>query len=208
MAVFGEVDIDSPAGPSEILILADDTANPRWLAIDFLSQIEHDPDAAAVLITPSPGLAEAVCVEIEKAMRDIPRKDIITKALEDNSAVLVADSMAEAIDFTNDYAAEHLEVVTADPIALLPRIQHAGSIFLGPYAPVPAGDYATGTNHVLPTGQCAKMFSGLSTDDFLKKPTFQYLTKDGLGYLKDAVIALAEAEGLPVHAQAIRERFA
>jgi histidinol dehydrogenase len=207
MAVFGEVDIDSPAGPSEILLLADDTANPRWLAIDFLSQIEHDPDAAAVLVTPSRKLAEAVCAEIEQAMRDIPRKDIITKALEDNSAVLVADTMAAAIEFTNDYAAEHLEIVTADPIAMLPRIQHAGSIFLGPYAPVPAGDYASGTNHVLPTGQCAKMFSGLSVDDFVKKPTFQYLTKDGLAHLKDAVIALAEAEGLPVHAQTIRERF-
>lgn len=207
MAVFGEVDIDSPAGPSEILILADDSANPRWLAIDFLSQIEHDPDAAAVLVTPSPALAEAVCAELDKALADVPRKEIITQALENNSAVLVADSMAEAIDFTNDYAAEHLEVVTADPIALLPRIQHAGSIFLGPYAPVPAGDYASGTNHVLPTGQCAKMFSGLSVDDFVKKPTYQYLTKEGLAHLKDAVIGLAEAEGLPVHAQAIRERF-
>jgi len=128
-------------------------------------------------------------------------------AIEDNSAVLIADSMDDAIAFTNDYAAEHLEVVTADPISLLPRIKHAGSIFLGPYAPVPAGDYASGTNHVLPTGQCAKMFSGLSLDDFIKKPTFQYLTKDGLAHLRDAVITLAENEGLPVHAQTIRERF-
>jgi histidinol dehydrogenase len=207
MAVFGEVDIDSPAGPSEILILADDTANPRWLAIDFLSQIEHDPDAAAVLVTPSATLAEAVCAEIQKAMEGVPRKEIITPALENNSAVLIAESMDAAIDFTNDYAAEHLEVVTADPIALLPRIDHAGSIFLGAYAPVPAGDYASGTNHVLPTGQCAKMFSGLSLDDFIKKPTFQYLTKDGLAHLRDAVVTLAEAEGLPLHAQTIRERF-
>ena len=207
MAVFGEVDIDSPAGPSEILILADDSANPRWVAIDFLSQIEHDPDAAAALITPSEKLAEAVCRELEKAMAEVPRREIIEQALRDNSAVLVAGSMAEAIDFTNDYAAEHLEVVTADPISLLPRIRHAGSIFLGPYAPVPAGDYCSGTNHVLPTGQCAKMFSGLSIDDFVKKPTFQYLTRDGLAHLRDAVITLAEAEGLPVHAQTIRERF-
>jgi histidinol dehydrogenase len=207
MAVFGEVDIDSPAGPSEILILADDSANPRWVAIDFLSQIEHDPDAAAVLITPSEKLAKAVCRELKKAMAEVPRKEIIEQALRDNSAVLVAGSMAEAIDFTNDYAAEHLEVVTEDPISLLPRIRHAGSIFLGPYAPVPAGDYCSGTNHVLPTGQCAKMFSGLSIDDFIKKPTFQYLTRDGLAHLRDAVITLAEAEGLPVHAQTIRERF-
>ena len=207
MAVFGEVDIDSPAGPSEILILADDSANPRWAAIDFLSQIEHDPDAAAVLITPSEKLARAVCRELKKAMEEVPRREIIEQALRDNSAVLVAGSMAEAIDFTNDYAAEHLEVVTADPISLLPRIRHAGSIFLGPYAPVPAGDYCSGTNHVLPTGQCAKMFSGLSIDDFVKKPTFQYLTRDGLAHLRDAVITLAEAEGLPVHAQTIKERF-
>jgi len=207
MAVFGEVDIDSPAGPSEILILADDSANPRWAAIDFLSQIEHDPDAAAVLITPSEKLAKAVCRELKKAMEEVPRREIIEQALRDNSAVLVAGSMAEAIDFTNDYAAEHLEVVTADPISLLPRIRHAGSIFLGPYAPVPAGDYCSGTNHVLPTGQCAKMFSGLSIDDFVKKPTFQYLTRDGLAHLRDAVITLAEAEGLPVHAQTIKERF-
>jgi len=207
MAVFGEVDIDSPAGPSEILILADESANPRWAAIDFLSQIEHDPDAAAVLVTPSARLADAVCAELEKALEEVPRKDIITQALENNSAVLVADSMHEAIDFTNDYAAEHLEIVTEDPMAMLPRIKHAGSIFLGPYAPVPAGDYASGTNHVLPTGQCAKMFSGLSLDDFIKKPTYQYLTREGLEHLRDAVVTLAEAEGLPIHAQTIRERF-
>jgi len=207
MAVFGEVDIDSPAGPSEILILADEAANPRWMAIDFISQVEHDPDAAAALVTPSEKLARAVCDEINKALETVPRKEIVTQALENNSAVLVADSMDEAIEFANDYAAEHLEIVTAEPFALLPRIQHAGSIFLGPYAPVPAGDYASGTNHVLPTGQCAKMFSGLSIDDFLKKPTFQYLTKEGLAHLREAVVDLAEAEGLPVHAQAIRERF-
>jgi len=207
MAVFGEVDIDSPAGPSEILILADETANPRWLAIDFISQIEHDPDAAGALVTPSPTLAQAVCDEINKALDEVSRREIIDQALANNSAVLIVDSMDDAIEFTNDYAAEHLEVVTEDPISLLPRIKHAGSIFLGPYAPVPAGDYASGTNHVLPTGQCAKMFSGLSLDDFVKKPTYQYLTKAGLAHLKDAVIALAENEGLPVHAQTIRERF-
>ncbi|MFP4057099.1 MAG: histidinol dehydrogenase [Candidatus Brocadiia bacterium] len=207
MAVFGEVDIDSPAGPSEILILADDTANPRWLAIDFLSQLEHDPDAAAVLVTPSAELADAVCAELHKALQTAPRQEIIAPALENNSAVLVAETMGEAIEFTNEYAAEHLEIVTADPIALLPRIRHAGSIFLGPYAPVPAGDYASGTNHVLPTGQCARMFSGLSVDDFVKKPTFQYLTREGLSHLREAVVALAENEGLPIHAQSIRERF-
>ena len=207
MAVFGEVDIDSPAGPSEALILADESANPRHMAIDFLSQAEHDPDAAAVLVTTSPELAQQVCDIIEAELESCDRRDIIESALTKHSAVITADTMEEALEFTNEYAAEHLQVVTADPFALLPRIRHAGSIFLGPNAPVPVGDYASGTNHVLPTGQCAKMFSGLSVDDFVKKPTFQYLSKRGLEQLADAVITLAEEEGLPMHAQTIRERI-
>jgi histidinol dehydrogenase len=121
--------------------------------------------------------------------------------------VLVAHDLAAAIDFVNLYAPEHLQVLTSEPFEVLPRIRHAGSIFLGPYAPVPVGDYASGTNHVLPTGQCARMFSGLSVDDFIKKPTFQHLTRAGLESLKDAVILLAEAEGLPLHARAVAERF-
>ena len=144
---------------------------------------------------------------INNEIEELPRKDIIKEALINNSAALVAGSLEEAIEFTNEYATEHLQIVTAEPFAVLPRIKHAGSIFLGPYAPVPVGDYASGTNHVLPTGQCAKMFSGLSVDDFVKKPTFQYLTKDGLNRLKDTVITLAEAEGLYMHARAVRERF-
>lgn len=207
MAVFGTVDIDSPAGPSEILILADDTANADFVAIDFLSQVEHDPDAAAVLVTTCATLAKQVSDAIDALMPTLPRREIVEQALKNNSAILVADSMGEAIDFTNDYAAEHLEIVTRDVMAVLPRIKHAGSIFLGPYAPVPVGDYASGTNHVLPTGQCAKMFSGLSVDDFIKKPTFQLLSKEGFRYLSDAVITLAEHEGLPLHARTIRTRL-
>jgi histidinol dehydrogenase len=207
MAVFGTVAIDSPAGPSEILILADDSADPAWLAMDFFSQVEHDQDAAAVLVTPCAELAEAVAREITERFATVPRREILAPALENNSAILVADSMEEAIAFTNDYAAEHLEVVTRDPMLLLPRIKHAGSIFLGPYAPVPAGDYASGTNHVLPTGQCAKMFSGLSTDDFIKKPTFQLLSKEGLEYLAPAILRLSEAEGLPLHGETVRIRL-
>jgi histidinol dehydrogenase len=205
-AVFGVVDLDSPAGPSEVLIIADDEADPRWVAIDYISQIEHAPDNVSVLITPSTELANAVCSLLEKMIVDIPRREIVTEAI-DNSSVLVADSMAQAIEFSNEFAPEHLEIVTADPMAMLPRVKHAGSIFLGPYAPVPVGDYASGTNHVLPTGQCARMFSGLSLDDFIKKPTFQYITREGLEYLSEAVITIAEAEGLLNHAQAIRERF-
>ncbi|HIE27209.1 TPA: histidinol dehydrogenase [Candidatus Poribacteria bacterium] len=207
MLVFGQVDIDSPAGPSEVLILADETADARLTAIDILSQVEHDEDAAAVLVTTDEELANKVCKIVASELDDIPRREIITAALKRHSAVIVATDLQEAIDFTNEYASEHLQIVTKEPFSILPRIKHAGSIFLGQDAPVPVGDYASGTNHVLPTGQCARMFSGLSVDDFVKKPTFQYLTKDGLERLKDAVVTLAEAEGLYMHARAVRERF-
>jgi len=207
MLVFGTVDIDSPAGPSEVLILADETADPRLLAIDLMSQVEHDEDAAGVLVCTSLQVAEKVCEIVENEIENVPRKDIIKSALSKHSAVIVTESMDDAIDFTNEYATEHLQIMTVEPFAILPKIRHAGSIFMGPYAPVPVGDYASGTNHVLPTGQCAKMFSGLSVDDFIKKPTFQYLTKKGLSQLKDTVITLAESEGLFMHALAVRERF-
>jgi histidinol dehydrogenase len=207
LLVFGEVDIDSPAGPSEALILADDSAEVRYVVADFLSQVEHDPDASAVLVTTSEDLAHKVVEMIRAEMPSLPRQEIIQAAINNHSAVLVVQDLAEAIGFVNLYAPEHLQVLTSEPFEVLPRIRHAGSIFLGPYAPVPVGDYASGTNHVLPTGQCARMFSGLSVDDFIKKPTFQHLTRDGLQSLKDAVILLAEAEGLPLHARAVAERF-
>ena len=207
MLVYGQVDIDSPAGPSESLILADETGDPELIALDFLSQIEHDPDSAAVLVTEFEGLASAVCEIIEREYESLPRKDIFESSLSKHSYVLIAKDMEQAIDFTNEYAAEHLQILTHDPFITLNKIKHAGSIFMGPYAPVPVGDYASGTNHVLPTGQCARMFSGLSVDDFIKKPTFQYLSKEGLASLKDTVITLAEAEGLPIHARAVKARF-
>jgi len=206
LLVFGEVNIDSPAGPSEALIIADDSAEARFVAADFLSQVEHDADAAAVLVTTSEALAQKVINLITAEMPSLPRREIIEAAFA-NSAFLVARDLDEALDFANLYAAEHLQIMTKDPFAVLPRIQHAGSIFLGPYAPVPVGDYASGTNHVLPTGGCARMFSGLSVDDFIKKPTFQHLSREGLANLKDVVIMLAEAEGLPLHARAVAERF-
>lgn len=207
MIVYGQVDIDSPAGPSEALILADDRANSRWIALDFLSQIEHDPDSAAVLVTTSGRLAQEVCDMINGEFKSLPRKEIFESSLGKHSHVLVASDMEQALAFANAYAAEHLQIITEDPFSLLPRIKHAGSIFLGPYAPVPVGDYASGTNHVLPTGQCARMFSGLSVDDFIKKPTFQYLSKRGLASLKEAVVTLAHIEGLPNHARAVKARF-
>jgi len=206
LLVFGEVNLDSPAGPSEALIIADDSVEPRFVAADFLSQVEHDADAAAVLVTTSEALAQKVIVLITAALPSLPRREIIAAAL-GNSAVLVTRELDGALEFANLYAPEHLQIMTRDPFGLLAKIQHAGSIFLGPYAPVPVGDYASGTNHVLPTGGCARMFSGLSVDDFVKKPTFQHLSREGLATLKDTVILLAEAEGLPLHARAVAERF-
>jgi histidinol dehydrogenase len=206
MIVYGQVNIDSPAGPSEALILADDTGDASLIALDFLSQIEHDPDSAAVLVTTSPDLAEAVCRKIEREFSDLPKKEIFRSSLA-KSVVIIATDLTQAIDFSNDYAPEHLQILTGDPFSVLPKIRHAGSIFLGPFAPVPVGDYASGTNHVLPTAQCARMFSGLSVDDFIKKPTFQYLSKEGLRSLKDVVVTLAQAEGLPNHARAVLARF-
>ena len=144
---------------------------------------------------------------LKRKYTHLPRQEILISAINNHSAVLLAQDFSEAIDFINLYAPEHLQILTREPFAVLPRIRHAGSIFLGPYSPIPVGDYASGTNHVLPTGQTARMFSGLSVDDFLKKPTFQHLTKEGLRSLKDAVILLAESEGLPLHARAVAERF-
>ncbi|MCB2226390.1 MAG: histidinol dehydrogenase [Desulfarculaceae bacterium] len=206
MLVYGQVDIDSPAGPSEALILADKTARADFLALDFLSQVEHDPDAAAVMVTDDAELAQAVCDEMARLYPSMPRQEIMDQALR-YCAVLVAEDMEAALEFTNQYAAEHLEVITADPFLTLQKIRHAGSIFMGPWAPVPVGDYASGTNHVLPTGQAALSFSGLSVDDFIKKPTYQYLTKEGLSALGETVITLAEAEGLPIHAMCIKKRL-
>ncbi len=207
LLVFGEVDIDSPAGPSEALIVADATAEARLVAADFLSQVEHDQDAAAVLVTPSEPLARQVVELISAELPALPRREILEAAIRNNSAVLVSRNLDEALAFANRYAPEHLQLMVQDPFAVLPHIEHAGSIFLGSFAPVPVGDYASGTNHVLPTGGCARMFSGLSVDDFIKKPTFQHLSREGLAALRDTVVLLAETEGLPLHARAVAERF-
>jgi len=205
--VFGQVGIDSPAGPSEGMILADKTGNADLITIDLLSQSEHDPDAASILVTTSDELALKVSNKINKELPKLPRKEIITSSLTKYSSILIARDIEQAIDFVNEYAPEHLEILTEEPFVTLKKIKNAGSIFMGPFSPIPVGDYASGTNHVLPTGQTARMFSGLSVDDFIKKPTFQYLSKDGLSSLKDTVVTLAEAEGLPLHARTILERF-
>ena len=205
--VFGEVGIDSPAGPSEGVIIADHTGDANLITVDLLSQAEHDPDSAVLFITTSEKLAFEVSDIVNNSIDRLPKKDILLSSLKRHSSILIARNIEQAVDFVNDYAPEHLEIITVDPFVTLRKIRNAGSIFLGPYSPISAGDYASGTNHVLPTAQTARMFSGLSVDDFIKKPTFQYLSKEGLSSLKDAVITLAEAEGLPLHAESIRERF-
>jgi len=205
--VFGQVGIDSPAGPSEGMILADRTGNVNFITIDLLSQSEHDPDAASILVTTSDELALKVSDKINKELPKVPRKEIVTSSLTKHSYILIARDIEQAVNFVNDYAPEHLEIMTEEPFVTLRKIKNAGSIFMGPFSPIPVGDYASGTNHVLPTGQAARMFSGLSVDDFIKKPTFQYLSRDGLSSLKDTVVTLAEAEGLPLHARTIVERF-
>ena len=198
---------DAPAGPSELLVLADGTADPAFIASDLVAQAEHDPDAQCLLVTDSNDLAAAVATELAAQTAMAERKDIITRSLLDHGALLVADSMAEAIRFADDYAAEHLEVQCKDARAVADRIRNAGSIFIGPYAPVPLGDYGSGTNHVLPTMGNARIRGGLSVEDFRKWVTWQEVTASGLAAIADDVITLADAEGLHAHADAVRRRL-
>lgn len=204
--VYGDVDIDFPAGPSEVLIIADEKANPEYIAIDLMAQAEHDPDAACVLLTTSMELAENVKNEIDREIEKAPRKEIITESLHQNGHIIVADTMEEAVEFSNQYAPEHLIIMTKEPEVVLENIENAGSIFLGDLTPVAAGDYGSGTNHVLPTSGCARFIAGLSTESFLKKPTVQRLTKEGFKNLEDTVITLAEYEGLYSHAESFKKR--
>lgn len=205
--VYGQVDIEFPAGPSEVLIIADKTGNPHFIAMDMLAQAEHDPQSASVLVTTSPELAEKVDLIIESELPNMKRKKIIQESLDNNGLIVLVDDINEAVDFSNDYAPEHLMIMTAQPEEIVADIENAASIFLGDLTPVAAGDYGSGTNHVLPTAFCARMYSGLSTESFLKKPTIQKITKDGLNSLKDVVIPLAEYEGLYAHAESFRRRL-
>lgn len=206
LLVRGTVEIDFPAGPSEVLILADRCADPRVLAADMIAQAEHDPHSIAVLVSVDELLATAVFEETEIMAREAARSEIVTQSLE-HSAVLVASGIEEAVDFANAFAPEHLEIVTADPIAVLRSIRHAGSIFLGNFTPVAAGDYASGTNHVLPTSGYARSFSGLNVDHFVKKISVQMISENGLRTLAGSVVSLAEAEGLMAHAESVRKRL-
>ena len=206
--VRGDVAIDFLAGPSEVLVLADETASPALVAADLLAQAEHDPNASVVAVTDDPGLAADVVSEIEESVGDHEREETIRSALDnDTSGVLLARSMSEAVLFTEEYAAEHLSIVADNDEALLDRIDSAGSVFLGPFTPVAAGDYASGTNHVLPTNGGAKRYGGLSVDEFVRTTTVQRFDRDGLEDLRETVTTLAEAEGLGAHAESIRRRF-
>jgi histidinol dehydrogenase len=196
------VPIDFPAGPSEVLIIADASARADFIAMDMIAQAEHDPNAVSILVTPSDELAKKVIQEIEVHSKDANRNEIIRKSLE-NAAVLTG-SLDECIEFSNKYAPEHLEIMTHEDI--LDRIKHAGSIFVGLYAPVSAGDYASGTNHVLPTAGYARALSGLNTDHFIKKTSVQVIEKNGLLGISQTIIGLAQAEGLLAHANAVKIR--
>ena len=205
--VYGEVDIEFPAGPSEVLILCDETAIPEYLAHDFLSQAEHDPEASCFLVTDSEDIAENSKVLIEKFAKEAKRSEIIEESLEKHGHIILCENMEEAIDFTNVYAPEHLIISTEDDKAVLDKIKNAGSIFLGKYSPVAAGDYGSGTNHVLPTSGGAKMYSGLSTESFIKKPTVQTITKEGIEKLSKTIIPIAEYEGFYAHANSVKVRL-
>ncbi|QOS12149.1 histidinol dehydrogenase [Haloferax gibbonsii] len=206
--VRGDVDIDFLAGPSEVLVVADETAEARFVAADLVAQAEHDPNASVVAVTDDADLAEEVVAEVERQASERERTETIEAALEgDASGVLLARSMSEAVLFAEEYAAEHLTIQADDDEALLDRIDSAGSVFLGPYTPVAAGDYASGTNHVLPTGGGAKRQGGLSVDHFVRSTTVQRLDREGLSELSETITTLAEAEGLDAHAQSVRERF-
>ncbi|WP_193309423.1 histidinol dehydrogenase [Halorubrum halophilum] len=206
--VQGDVEIDFLAGPSEVLVLADETADPDLVAADLVAQAEHDPNASVVAVTDDETLADAVSEAVEAQAAGREREETIRAALDnDASGVLHARSMPEAVLFAEEYAAEHLSIVADDDEALLSRITNAGSVFLGPYSPVAAGDYATGTNHVLPTNGGAKRYGGLSVDTFLRSSTVQRLDRDALDDLSETVTTLAEAEGLEAHAESVRRRF-
>ena len=206
-AVFGFVSIDSIAGPSEIMVLADETANPHFVAADLLSQAEHDEMASAILVTTSRDLAEQVSKEVEGFVAQLSRKEIIQKSLDNYGYILVAESMDEAIATVNEIASEHLELVTKNPFETMTKIRNAGAIFVGEYSSEPLGDYFAGPNHVLPTNGTAKFFSPLSVDDFIKKSSIISYSREALEPIYKDIVQFAECEQLTAHANSIRVRF-
>lgn len=206
-AVYGHVSIDAIAGPSEILVIADETANPRYVAADLLSQAEHDELASAILVTTSQELAEKVSEEVDGFLNELSRSEIIRKSLDNYGYILVADTMEEVIDIANEIASEHLEIQTKNPYDIMTRIRNAGAIFIGEYSSEPLGDYFAGPNHVLPTNGTAKFFSPLSVDDFIKKSSIIAYSQEALGAIHTDIEKFAEAEHLTAHANSIKVRF-
>ena len=206
-AVYGHVSIDSIAGPSEILVIADETANPRYVAADLLSQAEHDEMASAILITTSSELADKVSEEIEGFVSVLSRSEIISKSLENYGYILIAKDIEEAVETANEIASEHLEIVTKDPFTVMTKIRNAGAIFLGEYSSEPLGDYFAGPNHVLPTNGTAKFFSPVSVDDFIKKSSIISYSREALEPIHEDIIKFANAERLTAHANSIKVRF-
>lgn len=206
-AVYGYVSIDSIAGPSEILVIADETANPRYVAADLLSQAEHDELASAILVTTSETLADKVSEEVDAFVQQLSRKAILEKSLDNYGYILIAEDLNGAVDIANAIASEHLEIVTKNPFEVMTQIKNAGAIFLGEYSSEPLGDYFAGPNHVLPTNGTAKFFSPLSVDDFIKKSSIIYYSRQALEPVKDDIIKFAESESLTAHANSIRVRF-
>lgn len=204
---YGAVDIDMIAGPSEILVIADNTAEPRFLAADLMSQAEHDPMACAILLTTSLEIAQATASEIERQKRTLSKRSIIDESLEKFGAMIVCKTLDDCIDIANEISPEHLELMVENPMEYFGRIDNAGSVFLGKYAPEPLGDYFAGPNHVLPTSGTARFFSPLSVDSFVKKSSFIYYTKDALGSAASDIVTLADCEGLTAHANSIKVRF-
>ncbi len=205
--LYGVVDIDMVAGPSEILIVADKTADPAFLAADLMSQAEHDKMASAILLTTSVDLARAAAHEIEKQVKTLERQEIIRESLENYGEIIVCEDLKQAIDFANELAPEHLELCVAEPLKYIGKVDNAGSVFLGNFSPEPLGDYFAGPNHVLPTSGTARFFSPLGVDSFVKKSSFIYYTPAELRAAKDDIIKLADTEGLTAHANSIKVRF-
>lgn len=205
--LYGQIDIDMIAGPSEILIIADETADPKFLAADMLSQAEHDVLASAILLTTSQEIADQTKAELARQTAALERKEIMEQSLRDFSVILVCDTMDEAVDLANELAPEHLEVMADNPMSYIGRLDNAGSVFLGKYSPEPLGDYYAGPNHVLPTSGTARFFSPLSVDDFVKRSSFIYYTEEALREAKDDIVCIASREGLTAHANSITVRF-
>ena len=205
--LYGNVDIDMIAGPSEILVLADETANPKFLAADLMSQAEHDKLASAIMVTTSEELAEETVSQIERQIQMLSRRDIIEESLTNYGVILVCDTMEKAVELANELAPEHLEVCCKNPLEYVGKLDNAGSVFLGNYSPEPLGDYFAGPNHVLPTSGTARFFSPLSVDSFVKKSSFIYYTENALARDKDDIMRFAETEGLTAHANSISVRF-